>query len=219
MKRRTKAVSQLFNSYTTYDGKLGETQDVLVTEVSHDKKHYVGHNKCYDQVLIPMEKRYLGKMVRVKIYETGKHFLKGEPLPGQFEEAEEEPVDLDPQWPSAGKISTRDGDFGEEEEACCGECGDGGCGSGDCGSGDCGSNDCGDGECDEDECCKKPSTSALKETCTGTEAIVTSSEKAMKVTETHHIEKSRNSELPIWFKMGVLAVLLAIVFRVSGVVI
>ena len=27
-----------------------EVQQVLVTEISHDKQYYVGHNKCYDQV-------------------------------------------------------------------------------------------------------------------------------------------------------------------------
>ena len=32
--------------------QLGEIQQVLVTEVSHDKQYYVGHNKCYDQVSI-----------------------------------------------------------------------------------------------------------------------------------------------------------------------
>ena len=27
-----------------------EVQQVLVTEILHDKQYYVGHNKCYDQV-------------------------------------------------------------------------------------------------------------------------------------------------------------------------
>ena len=27
-----------------------EVQQVLVTEISHDKQYYVGYNKCYDQV-------------------------------------------------------------------------------------------------------------------------------------------------------------------------
>lgn len=208
VKRRTKAVSQLFNSYTTYDAKLGETQDVLVTEVSHDKKHYVGHNKCYDQVLIPMEKRYLGKMVRVNIFETGKHFLKGEPLPGQFEEEEEEEaVDLDPEWPSAGKISTRDGDFGEE--GCCGECGDDGCGDG---SGD---GDCGEG----DDCCKKtPASSLTQEECV-TVSSLTAEEQSKHVEETVNDKISRTGNLPLWFKMGVFGVLAAILFRVAEVAI
>ena len=213
VKRRTKAVSELFNSYTTYDGKLGETQDVLVTEISHDKKHYVGHNKCYDQVLIPMEKRYLGKMVRVKIYETGKHFLKGDPFPGQFEEmVKEDAVDLDPEWPSAGKISTRDGDFGEED-GCCGECGDGGCGGG--GDGDCGGGDCGEG----DDCCKKSPKSASIKTVFETENSVNSEEKPKLIGEIFNAKAARISHFPLWFKMGVLAILVAILFRVTEVMI
>merc|ERR1712168_1226410 len=117
-----------------------------------------------------MEKRYLGKMVRVNIFETGKHFLKGEPLPGQFEEEEEEEeaVDLDPEWPSAGKISTRDGDFGEE--GCCGECGDDGGGDGDCGEGD--------------DCCKKtPASSLTQEECV-TVSSLTAEEQSKHMEET-----------------------------------
>lgn len=47
---RTKKVSQLFQKYMPYEHKLGTKQKVLVTEISHDKKHYVGHNKYYEQV-------------------------------------------------------------------------------------------------------------------------------------------------------------------------
>ncbi|RUS92100.1 hypothetical protein EGW08_000124 [Elysia chlorotica] len=52
VKERTKAVSKLFQSYHPYTHKLGQIQDVLVTEISHDGQYYVGHNKSYDQVLI-----------------------------------------------------------------------------------------------------------------------------------------------------------------------
>lgn len=76
VKKRTKAVSELFQSYTPYDHKLGETQNVLVTEVSHDKQYFVGHNECYDQVLVPKDEYLIGKLVQVKITETGKHFMK-----------------------------------------------------------------------------------------------------------------------------------------------
>ncbi|KAJ8306384.1 hypothetical protein KUTeg_016929 [Tegillarca granosa] len=57
--------------------QLGEVQNVLVTEVSHDKQYYVGHNKSYDQVLVPKDENLMGKLVQVEIVETGKHFLKG----------------------------------------------------------------------------------------------------------------------------------------------
>ncbi|XP_071796790.1 threonylcarbamoyladenosine tRNA methylthiotransferase-like isoform X2 [Asterias amurensis] len=76
-KARTKKLSILFHSYRTYDHKIGQTQQVLATEVSHDKQYYVAHNKCYDQVLVPMKEEYMGKMMEVTIVETGKHFLKG----------------------------------------------------------------------------------------------------------------------------------------------
>ena len=56
MKKRTKRLTELFQSYEPYGHKLGEIQDVLVTEIAHDKKHYVGHNKYYEQVSLMMEK-------------------------------------------------------------------------------------------------------------------------------------------------------------------
>jgi len=61
VKKRTKRVSELFQSYHPYTHKLNEIQDILVTEISHDKLHYVGHNKCYDQVLVPMQEGLMGK--------------------------------------------------------------------------------------------------------------------------------------------------------------
>ncbi len=40
---------QLFQSYHPYNDKVGQRQVVLATEVSHDEKHYVAHNKFYEQ--------------------------------------------------------------------------------------------------------------------------------------------------------------------------
>ncbi|GAB1860420.1 tRNA-t(6)A37 methylthiotransferase [Camponotus japonicus] len=80
VKTRTKRLSEFFQSYEPYQHKVGLLQKVLVTEVSHDKQHYVGHNKFYEQVLIPMEERYMGKMIDVKITEATKFSMKGEPI-------------------------------------------------------------------------------------------------------------------------------------------
>lgn len=55
--------------------------DVLVTEIASDKVHYVAHNKSYDQVLVPGMKELMGKMVKVRVVETGKHYLKAEVIP------------------------------------------------------------------------------------------------------------------------------------------
>ncbi|XP_005093865.1 threonylcarbamoyladenosine tRNA methylthiotransferase [Aplysia californica] len=80
VKKRTKAVSELFQSYHPYTHQLHEIQNVLVTEISHDRQYYVGHNKSYDQVLVPMQEDLMGKQVRVEIVETGKHYMKGKLL-------------------------------------------------------------------------------------------------------------------------------------------
>nr|CAI5857298.1 unnamed protein product [Callosobruchus analis] len=80
VKRRTKRLTDLFYTYLPYDNKVGEVQEVLATEVSHDKKHYVAHNESYEQVLIPMRKEYLGKLVKVKIIKTTKFSMVGQPL-------------------------------------------------------------------------------------------------------------------------------------------
>ncbi|XP_048117619.1 threonylcarbamoyladenosine tRNA methylthiotransferase isoform X1 [Alosa alosa] len=76
-KQRTKELSALFHSYNPYDHKMGERQEVLVTEESFDAQYYVAHNKFYEQVLVPKNPEFKGKMVEVDIYETGKHYLKG----------------------------------------------------------------------------------------------------------------------------------------------
>lgn len=50
VKNRTKRLSELFKSYQPYDDQVGQRQPVLVTDISHDKNYYVGHNKDYVQV-------------------------------------------------------------------------------------------------------------------------------------------------------------------------
>ncbi|XP_067393687.1 threonylcarbamoyladenosine tRNA methylthiotransferase [Emydura macquarii macquarii] len=79
-KQRTKDLSQLFHSYNPYDHKVGERQRVLVTEESFDSQFYVAHNRFYEQVLVPKDPEFMGKMVEVDIYEAGKHFMKGQPV-------------------------------------------------------------------------------------------------------------------------------------------
>ncbi|XP_031784012.1 CDKAL1-like protein isoform X2 [Nasonia vitripennis] len=78
IKNRTKLISEFFQSYEPYNTKIGEIQEVLVTEIAHDNKHYVAHNSYYEQVLIPMKKEYMGEMLKVKIISASKHSMKGE---------------------------------------------------------------------------------------------------------------------------------------------
>lgn len=78
VKIRTKKLTDLFNSYEPYAHKIGEQQKVLVTEISHDKKHYVGHNKYYEQVLLPMNDNLLGKSIQVRIVAATKFSMMAE---------------------------------------------------------------------------------------------------------------------------------------------
>lgn len=80
VKTRTKRLTDLFYSYEPYANKytLGDRQTVLVTEISHDKKHYVGHNKFYEQILLPMDKPLLGKLVEVRITKITKFSMIAE---------------------------------------------------------------------------------------------------------------------------------------------
>ncbi|XP_025023945.1 threonylcarbamoyladenosine tRNA methylthiotransferase, partial [Python bivittatus] len=59
---------------------IGERQKVLVTEESFDSKFYVAHNKFYEQILVPKNPEFMGKMVEVDIFEAGKHFMRGQPV-------------------------------------------------------------------------------------------------------------------------------------------
>ncbi|XP_060535104.1 threonylcarbamoyladenosine tRNA methylthiotransferase [Cylas formicarius] len=80
VKRRTKRLTDLFYSYQPYGGRTGEVYDVLVTEVSHDGRFYVGHNRFYEQVLVPKRKEYMGKLVRVRIASSSKFSMVGAAL-------------------------------------------------------------------------------------------------------------------------------------------
>ncbi|XP_034478913.1 threonylcarbamoyladenosine tRNA methylthiotransferase [Drosophila innubila] len=80
VKKRTKRLTDLFYSYEPYKGREEQIYTVLVTEVSHDKLHYVGHNKSYEQVLLPMRNNLLGTSVRVRITATSKFSMMGDIL-------------------------------------------------------------------------------------------------------------------------------------------
>ncbi|EZA57454.1 hypothetical protein DMN91_009235 [Ooceraea biroi] len=94
VKARTKRLSEFFQSYEPYGHKVGLVQKVLVTEISHDKRHYVGHNKFYEQVLVPMREKYMGKMIDVRITEATKFSMKGEPISEGVSPALKSPLPL-----------------------------------------------------------------------------------------------------------------------------
>lgn len=80
VKTRTKRLTDLFNSYEPYTDRVGNEYVALVTDISHDKQYYVGHNKSYEQILLPMKENLLGKSVRVRITSVSKFSMHGELL-------------------------------------------------------------------------------------------------------------------------------------------
>jgi len=77
VKKRTKAVTDVFHSYEPYTGREGSVYRVLVTDVSHDGRFLVGHNDCYEQVLVPKDDDLMGKLVTVRVTETSKFSMVG----------------------------------------------------------------------------------------------------------------------------------------------
>ena len=60
VKLRTKQATEIFQKQFPYKGKVGSIETVLVTELATDGEHYVGHNKFYEQVLVPKDESYMG---------------------------------------------------------------------------------------------------------------------------------------------------------------
>jgi threonylcarbamoyladenosine tRNA methylthiotransferase CDKAL1 len=72
-------MSQLFHSYRTYgDDRIGRIYDVLITERASDDVHLVGHNKSYEQILVPDRAQLLGCMARVRIVSCSKFSMLAE---------------------------------------------------------------------------------------------------------------------------------------------
>ncbi|KAI2805458.1 Threonylcarbamoyladenosine tRNA methylthiotransferase [Blomia tropicalis] len=80
VKRRSIAASELFNSYGPYEERIGKRYRVLITEESTDKEYFVGHNKFYEQILIPKNECNLGDSIDIEVIAFGKHYMIGKPI-------------------------------------------------------------------------------------------------------------------------------------------
>jgi len=90
VKRRSTAMTRLFESYQTYDHLVGKILPVLITEIAADRIHMVGHTKAYVQVLLPHVPELMGKMVTVHVLSATKFCLQAEVV--QAERAWELPI-------------------------------------------------------------------------------------------------------------------------------
>ncbi|KAF5399537.1 threonylcarbamoyladenosine tRNA methylthiotransferase, partial [Paragonimus heterotremus] len=86
VKKRTRRLHDLFRTYMPYADRVGAQVRVLVTEISHDGRFWVGHTKAYEQVLVPKLPDLMGHIVLVRITECDKFFMRSELIdPGPFD--------------------------------------------------------------------------------------------------------------------------------------
>ncbi|KAF6779363.1 hypothetical protein AHF37_01447, partial [Paragonimus kellicotti] len=86
VKKRTRRLHDLFRTYMPYTGRVGAEVRVLVTEISHDGRFWVGHTKAYEQVLVPKLPHLMGRIVLVRITECDKFFMRSDLIdPGPFD--------------------------------------------------------------------------------------------------------------------------------------
>jgi threonylcarbamoyladenosine tRNA methylthiotransferase CDKAL1 len=83
VKRRSTAITTLFNSYPNYDHLLHTNQRVWLHDTKEEVKninenYMVGHTKSYAKVLIKKDVNLIGKMVMVKVTGVHKWHVYGE---------------------------------------------------------------------------------------------------------------------------------------------
>ncbi|KAI5067603.1 hypothetical protein GOP47_0018131, partial [Adiantum capillus-veneris] len=78
VKKRSRKLTSLFESFSPYNDLKGRVVKVLVTDLAADGIHLVGHTKSYVQVLLPADEGLLGRSVHVRVISTGRWSVMGE---------------------------------------------------------------------------------------------------------------------------------------------
>jgi len=129
-RKRTKAISEVFEAWAPYTKLVGRTVRVWTTgEMARDKKHMIGHTKNYTQVLIPCDDTLFGASMEVCITGAGRWSVFGTIVPGTAVCA---PIDVVPLAASKhlGLVDTHSTEA-EQAEAASQERDSGCCGGGD----------------------------------------------------------------------------------------
>jgi threonylcarbamoyladenosine tRNA methylthiotransferase CDKAL1 len=106
VKRRSRELTHLFQQFHPYNGRVGERTKILVDDKAPDGIHYVGRTKAYEQVLIPKDKRIMGKLIEVEITEVRKFEMFGRVIEESIARAPVRPPPL-PQGIASGVFRKR----------------------------------------------------------------------------------------------------------------
>ncbi|KAK3006424.1 hypothetical protein RJ639_017149 [Escallonia herrerae] len=77
VKKRSRELTSVFESFTPYDGMVGKVEQIWITEIATDGSHLVGHTKGYVQVLVIGPGSMLGTSAIVKITSVGRWSVFG----------------------------------------------------------------------------------------------------------------------------------------------
>jgi threonylcarbamoyladenosine tRNA methylthiotransferase CDKAL1 len=78
VKKRSRELTNVFESFTPYDGMEGKVERIWITEIATDGIHLVGHTKGYMQVLVVGPVTMIGTSAIVKITSVGRWSVFGE---------------------------------------------------------------------------------------------------------------------------------------------
>ncbi|GAB4861454.1 hypothetical protein Ancab_036656 [Ancistrocladus abbreviatus] len=78
VKKRSRELTAVFESFTPYNGMEGLVERIWITEVATDGVHLVGHTKGYVQVLVAASESLLGTSAMVRITSVGRWSVFGE---------------------------------------------------------------------------------------------------------------------------------------------
>ncbi|KMZ62883.1 hypothetical protein ZOSMA_43G00650 [Zostera marina] len=77
VKKRSRKLTTLFESFGPYNGMEGKIETIWITEIATDNVHLVGHTKGYMQVLVIASEILLGTRTTVKITSVGRWSVFG----------------------------------------------------------------------------------------------------------------------------------------------
>lgn len=80
VKARSTEMTQLFESYSTWDHLVGATKKVWFSETDEKRNQTVGHTKSYAKVVVPRNDELLGRSAMVHLTSATKWHVQGELL-------------------------------------------------------------------------------------------------------------------------------------------
>lgn len=120
VKKRSRELTTVFESFTPYSGMEGRVERIWITEIATDGIHLVGHTKGYIQVLVSGPESMLGSSAMVKITSVGRWSVFGEVIKILNQKCEQDATGRNPEIYSSCSILDSSACSKELESCSCG---------------------------------------------------------------------------------------------------